>query len=53
MRKQRLQLAGEPPSSLDPPSGRDFRTRCWNAQSICEPTEPHSRRGGTTLRTGW
>ena len=40
VRKQRLQLIGEPPSPQDPPSGCHFRTRCWKAQSICETTEP-------------
>ncbi len=40
VRKQRVQLAGEPPSPLHPPSGCHFRTRCWKAQAICETTEP-------------
>jgi len=39
-RKQRLRLAGEPPSPLNPPSGCHFRTRCWKAQAVCETTEP-------------
>jgi peptide/nickel transport system ATP-binding protein len=39
-RTQRLQLQGEPPSPLNPPSGCHFRTRCWKAQAVCETTEP-------------
>jgi oligopeptide/dipeptide ABC transporter ATP-binding protein len=33
-------LAGEPPNSLNPPSGCVFRTRCPRATDICRSDEP-------------
>jgi oligopeptide/dipeptide ABC transporter ATP-binding protein len=46
--KTEVGIEGELPSSIDPPSGCRFRTRCPRAQELCAAEEPALRRFGPT-----
>jgi oligopeptide/dipeptide ABC transporter ATP-binding protein len=43
---QRLRLAGDPPSPVNPPSGCHFHTRCPYAQDRCRSEDPPLREVG-------
>jgi peptide/nickel transport system ATP-binding protein len=46
--KTEVGIRGELPSSVHPPSGCRFRTRCPRAQALCAEEEPRLRRFGLT-----
>jgi peptide/nickel transport system ATP-binding protein/oligopeptide transport system ATP-binding protein len=43
LRRERVELRGEVPSPLDPPSGCAFHNRCAYASQICESMAPERR----------
>jgi len=41
-RRERVQVAGDPPSPADPPPGCHFHPRCPRAQARCRTAYPES-----------
>jgi oligopeptide/dipeptide ABC transporter ATP-binding protein len=44
--KEEIELSGEVPSALNPPSGCRFHPRCFTAEPICSEIEPEFREMG-------